>query len=52
VEGYMNLFKDRIIVFTGGDSFYFAQKIKGPIFVIKNLVLLGLAQIADYYAEK
>lgn len=52
VEGYMNLFKDRIIVFTGGDSFYFAQKIKGPIFVVKNLVLLGLAQIADYYAEK
>lgn len=51
VEGYMNLFKDRIIVFTGGDSFYFAKQIKGSIIVVKNLVLLGLAQIADYYAE-
>jgi pantothenate kinase, type III len=52
VEGYIKNNPNRTIIFTGGDSFYFAKKIKSPIFVVKNLVLAGLAQIADYYAEK
>lgn len=51
VEGYIKQNPDRIVVFTGGDAFYFAKKLKNSIFVIQNLVLVGLAQIADYYAD-
>lgn len=50
VGGYIDKYPDRKIIFTGGDSLYFAGKLKRKIFVIKNLVLLGLGQIADYYA--
>lgn len=52
VEGYIKQNPNHIVVFTGGDAFYFAKKLKNTIFVIQNLVLVGLAQIADYYAEK
>lgn len=52
VEGYINQYPDYTIVFTGGDAFYFAEKMKSAIFVTPNLVLMGLAQIADYYVEK
>jgi type III pantothenate kinase len=52
VEGYINQYPDHTIVFTGGDAFYFAEKMKSAIFVTPNLVLMGLAQIADYYAKK
>lgn len=52
VEGYIKKNPESTIVFTGGDAFYFAEKMKSAIFVAPNLVLLGLAQIADYYAKK
>lgn len=52
VEGYLNKYPGRTVVFTGGDSFYFAEKLKKSIFVIPNLVLFGLALIADYYAQR
>ena len=51
VEGYINKYPGYKVVFTGGDSFYFAEKLKSPIFVIPNLVLVGLALIADYYVQ-
>lgn len=51
VEGYINKNLNHTVIFTGGDSFYFAKKIKSPIFVVQNLVLIGLAQIANYYAK-
>ena len=51
VEGYRNKYPAHKIVFTGGDAFYFAEKFKSPIFVVSNLVLVGLALIADYYAQ-
>lgn len=51
VEGYMNKYPAHKMVFTGGDAFYFAEKFKSPIFVVPNLVLAGLALIADYYAQ-
>lgn len=51
VEGYIKKYPARKVIFTGGDSFYFAKKVKSPIFVISNLVLVGLALIADYYAQ-
>ena len=49
-EGYMRRFRHTII-FTGGDAIYFAEKMKSPIFVVYNLVLIGLAHIADYNAK-
>ena len=51
VEGYINKYPTRKVIFTGGDAFYFAKKVKSPIFVVSNLVLVGLALIADYYAQ-
>ncbi len=51
VEGYIKQNPGHIVVFTGGDAFFFAKKLKNTIFVIQNLVLIGLAQIADYYAD-
>lgn len=51
VEGYIKKYPARKVIFTGGDSFYFAKKVKSPIFVVSNLVLVGLALIADYYAQ-
>lgn len=50
VSGYLDKYPNRKIIFTGGDSLYFAGRLKKKIFVIKNLVLMGLGQIADYYA--
>jgi type III pantothenate kinase len=52
IEGYINRYPDYKVVFTGGDSIYFAKKMKSPIFVVPNLVMIGLAQIAEYYANK
>jgi type III pantothenate kinase len=51
VEGYMNRFPDHTYIFTGGDAIYFAEKMKSSIFVVYNLVLMGLAHIADYHAK-
>jgi len=36
------------VVFTGGDSFYFAEKIKSPIFVFRNPVVFGLNKVLTY----
>ena len=47
----INKYPDHTVIFTGGDSFYFAEKLKSPIFVVPNLVLVGLALIAEYYVQ-
>ncbi|MCQ2134634.1 MAG: type III pantothenate kinase [Bacteroidales bacterium] len=52
IEGYLGLHPDNIVIFTGGDSNYFVKRIKKSIFAICNLVLLGLALIADEYVRK
>lgn len=52
IEGYLNLYPDHIAVFTGGDANYFAKRMKSSIFVICNLVLMGLALMADEYVQK
>ena len=52
IEGYLNLHPDHIVVFTGGDANYFAKRMKSSIFVICNLVLMGLAIMADEYVQK
>ena len=51
IEGYVSSHPENIIVFTGGDANYFAKRMKNSIFVVCNLVLLGLALIADGYAD-
>ncbi len=52
VEGYMSRNSDNISVFTGGDAIYFAKRMKNSIFVVCNLVLMGLALMADRYDKK
>ncbi len=52
IEGYMSRNSENISVFTGGDAIYFAKRMKNSIFVVCNLVLMGLALIADRYDKK
>lgn len=53
IKGYLSLFPEKMIVFTGGDALYFAKRMKNSIFAVCNLVLMGLALIADkYYVER
>ncbi len=52
IEGYMSKNPENIAVFTGGDAIYFAKRMKNSIFVVCNLVLMGLALIADRYDKK
>ncbi len=52
IEGYMSRHPENIAVFTGGDAIYFAKRMKNSIFVVCNLVLMGLALIADRYDKK
>ena len=51
VEGYIKRFPQHTIIFTGGDAFYFAHKIKNTVFATQDMVLQGLAFIADYYKK-
>ncbi|MBQ6953704.1 MAG: type III pantothenate kinase [Bacteroidales bacterium] len=52
MEGYLALHPENIAIFTGGDANYFAKRMKSSIFVICNLVLMGLALMADEYVQK
>ena len=49
VDGYVSAHPKNICVFTGGDAIYFAKRRKNSIFVVCNLVLMGLALIALEY---
>ncbi|MDD2594256.1 MAG: type III pantothenate kinase [Bacteroidales bacterium] len=55
IQGYMASHPDRTVIFTGGDAIYFADLLKregkNTIFVVYNLVLMGLSQIARHYVE-
>ena len=46
IEGYLGRYPENVAVFTGGDAIYFAKRMKHSIFVVCNLVLMGLALIA------
>ena len=52
IESYMSKYPENITVFTGGDAIYFAKRMKNSIFVVCNLVLMGLALIAVEYDKK
>ena len=49
IDGYISAHSENICVFTGGDAIYFAKRRKNSIFVVCNLVLMGLALIALEY---
>ncbi|MDR1129589.1 MAG: type III pantothenate kinase [Prevotellaceae bacterium] len=44
---YISKYPEHKIIFTGGDSFYFAVKIKTPIFVFQNPLVFGLNRILN-----
>ena len=48
IEGYMSASRGRTVILTGGDAVYFNDRIKRKTFYIKDLVLEGLALIAQY----
>ena len=52
IEGYMRQHPDDVYVFTGGDAVYFAKKMKSSIFVVSNMVMMGLALITDDYVRE
>ena len=52
IEGDILRNPENITVFTGGDAIYFAKRMKNSIFVVCNLVLMGLALIAVEYDKK
>ena len=49
LTGYLSQNPENIAVFTGGDANYFAKRLKNSIFVVCNLVHMGLALIALEY---
>ena len=51
IEGRIYQNPENIIVFTGGDANYFAKRMKNSIFVVCNLVLMGLALTALEYCK-
>ena len=52
IDGNVSAHPENINVFTGGDAIYFAKRRKNSIFVVCNLVLMGLALIALEYDQK
>ena len=52
IEGYIRSHPENVIIFTGGDAIYFANRMKNSIFAVCNLGLMGLAIITDDYVTK
>jgi type III pantothenate kinase len=54
MEGYRRMVEQEWSItdcfITGGDSDFFAGKLKKPIFANQNLVLFGLNRILEYNA--
>lgn len=49
IDGYIASKPESVVVFTGGDANYFAKQTSNSVFVVNNLVLMGLAAIAEDY---
>ena len=52
IERMLAVRPGNIAVFTGENAIYFAKRMKNSIFVVRNLVLMGLALITDNYVRK
>lgn len=48
VQYYIAQNPNHLVIFTGGDAFYFAKKMKSSIFVVCNLVLMGLLVLSKF----
>jgi len=52
MEGYIRIltrkFPDLKVILTGGDAIFFVKQLKKTIFVVSNLVLVGLNRILEY----
>ncbi len=48
IDRYKQFFDELTIIICGGDAIFFESKIKGHIFAIPNLVLVGLNQIVRF----
>ena len=51
IQAYIDKKPGNVVLFTGGDAIYFVKKMKNSIFVVCNLVLIGLALITDEYVK-
>lgn len=51
VDGYIAQNPESVIVFTGGDANYFSRLTANSVFVVNNLVLMGLATISMDYEK-
>ncbi len=56
IDSYIDKFKEKYsdlkVILTGGDSFFFANKLKNRIFANSNLIALGLNRILEYNVRK
>ena len=52
IEGYIRRHPGHVVVFTGGDAAYFAKRMKQSLFIVSNLVQVGLALITDDYVVR
>lgn len=52
IGSYIERYPDNMVLFTGGDANYFVKQLKKSIFVVCNLVLIGLAIVTDEYVER
>jgi type III pantothenate kinase len=50
IERYIEQNNPSKVILTGGDAHFFAKHIKSSIFVVSNLVLIGLNKVIDYNA--
>lgn len=56
IEYFINRYKEEFpnikVVFTGGDANFFVNKLKNSIFVVHNLVIVGLNRILEFNAKR
>lgn len=52
IEKISSIYDDCLVVLTGGDSKFFANKLKNSIFVNPYLMVLGLNRILEFNVEK
>ncbi len=52
IDFYRLVYPDCRIIITGGDSFFFDRNLKADIFVVPELVLIGLNFILEYNVSK
>jgi type III pantothenate kinase len=51
IEGFKNIYPHLQVILTGGDIKFFDNKLKNAIFVVSNLLMIGLNRILTYNAQ-